>query len=327
MPKFNPSRFKGLKKYIKDQYDLYSLGEYCLPIMIGMTQDDVIEAYEIQNEDDLNGIKTFVRSKMIDIHAEQQLYEYENKIDWAKCPGLKKEIWTDLVDAYFNMEVGETAMLRITDKIADKVPADFSIYVGLYISDAMGDTFYGINDPYLEIMFYDMVDNCPEVYRGNVYKTDGYSTSPDPDGVLNEEGEIAGAFDPETVDVFMHIYDSMDYDTMPPEMRKSIMKTYEIPDYLERTFSEVWRGTMIFTRDILVVTVFDENENIKGNVIITHVLMGEHILRLVLENKDNISINETDDQFTLNIGPLSQHPEFADAFEQSLSKAILDDFA
>ena len=25
------------------------------------------------------------------------------------------------------------------------------------------------------------------------------------------------------------------------------MKTYEIPDYLERTFSEVWRGTMIFT--------------------------------------------------------------------------------
>lgn len=323
MPKFNPSRFKGLKKYIQDQYDLYSLGEYCLPVMIGMTQDDIIGAYEIKNEDDLNGIKTFVRSKMIDIHAEQQLYEYENKIDWEKCPGLKKEIWTYLVDAYFNMEVGETAMLKITDKIADKVPADFSIYVGLYISDAMGDTFYGINDPYLERMFYDMVDNCPNVYRGNVYQTDGYATSPDPDGVLNEEGEIAGAFDPESVDVFMKMYDSMDYDTMPVEMRKSIMKTYEIPNYLERTFSEVWRGTMIFTRDILVITVFDENEDIKGNVILTHVLMGEHILRLVLENKNNISINETDDQFTLNIGPLSQHPEFEDAFEQALTAAIM----
>ena len=323
MPKFNPSRFKGLKKYIKDQYDLYSLGEYCLPVMIGMTQDDIIGAYEIKNEDDLNGIKTFVRSKMIDIHAEQQLYEYENKIDWEKCPGLKKEIWTYLVDAYFNMEVGETAMLKITDKIANKVPADFSIYVGLYISDAMGDTFYGINDPYLERMFYDMVDNCPNVYRGNIYQTNGYSTSPDPDGVLNEEGEIAGAFDPESVDVFMKIYDSMDYDTMPIEMRKSIMETYEIPDYLERTFADVWRGTMIFTRDILVVTVFDENEQLKGNVVMTHVLMGEHILRLVLENKNNISINETDDQFTLNIGPLAQHPEFEDAFEQALTAAIM----
>ena len=326
MPKFTPSRFKGLKKFIKDQYDLYSLGDYCLPVIIGMTQDDVIEAYEVKNQEDIAGIKTYVHSQMIEIHSEQELYEYEKRIDWALCPGLKKQIWTELVKAYFNMEVGETAMFKITDKIADKVPAEFSIYVGLYISDAMGDTFYGINDPYLERMFYDIFDNNPEVYRGVVYGSNGYSMSEDPDGVVNENNEIAQAFDPETVDVFMHIYDSMDYDTMPEEMRKSVMTTYEIPDYLERTFADVWRGTMIFTRDILVVTVFDENEKLKGNVVITHVLMGEHILTIVLENKDNVTITDTDEQFTLNIGPLAQHPEFADAYEQALSAAILQDF-
>ena len=327
MPKFNPSRFKGLKKYIKDQYDIYILGGYCLPVLIGMTQDDIIDAYEVKNAEDIKGLKTFVRTQIIDIHIAQEHYEYEHRIDWTKCPGIKKQIWTDLIKAYYNMEVGETAMFKLTDKIADKIPAEYSIYVGLYISDAMGDIFYGINDPYLEDMFFGIFDKNPDVYRGIVYGTEEYSMSSDPEGTINENNEINAVFDPETVDMFMHMYDNMDYDTMPQEMRKSMMQTYQIPPYLERTFAEVWRGTMIFTRDILVVTVFDENENIKGNIVMTHVLMGDKILTLVLDNKENVVICENDEQFVLNLGPLTSHPELADAYEQALANVILDDFS
>ena len=324
MASFNPANYKNLKLNIREGYNTYTEEGYCLPIIVGAVQEDIVECYRVKNGRERNELKTYVRSKIIDLYIKEERYSFENKIDWTKCSGLKKQIWTHFVNAYFNNDDGDEAMIKLTEKIKNNIPSEYGIWIGLYISEAMGDVFYGNNDPYINEMLYSIFDNFPSVYRGTVIGQNGFSLSPVPDGNLDDEGNLVEEFDPETVDVFMNMYDDISEHLMPKELKQSLMQTYKIPKFLERTFMEVWRGTMIFTRDIIVVSVFDDYDNEKGTVVLTHVPMGEHILTLILENENNLDINNEPNQIAMNIGTLYQHPEFSDAYERALSEAILE---
>ena len=324
MPNFNPANYKNLKNNIREGFSAYMEDGYCLPIIVGAVQEDIVTCYKVKDGRERNELKTYVRSKIIDLYIKEKEYPFEDKIDWTKCFGLKKQIWTHFVKSYFNNEDGDEAMVKLTEKIKTNIPSEYAVWIGLYISEAMGDVFYGDNDPYINEMLYSIFDNFPSVYRGTVIGREGFSLSPVPDGNLDDEGNLIEEFDPETVDIFMDMYDDIADVLMPKELKKSLIQTYQIPKFLERTFMDVWRGTMIFTRDIIVVSIFDDYNNEKGTVVLTHVPMGEHILTLILENEDNLNIDEEPNQIAMNIGTLYQHPEFADAYEKALSAAILE---
>ena len=74
----------------------------------------------------------------------------------------------------------------------------------------------------------------------------------------------------------------------------------------------------------LVFTVYDENDNHKGEIILTHVLMEEEILTLILQNDNNVILQEDDIQFSMNIGSLHDHPEMMEMYETALSAAIMN---
>ena len=215
MPNFNPANYKKLKNNIREGFSAYMEDGYCLPIIVGAVQEDIVTCYKVKDGRERNELKTYVRSKIIDLYIKERKYPFEDKIDWTKCFGLKKQIWTHFVKSYFNNEDGDEAMVKLTEKIKTNIPSEYAVWIGLYISEAMGDVFYGDNDPYINEMLYSIFDNFPSVYRGTVIGREGFSLSPVPDGNLDDEGNLIEEFDPETVDVFMDMYDDVaDFDVI-----------------------------------------------------------------------------------------------------------------
>ena len=326
MGTFNVAKYKKLngniKKYVQDLIDI----QVALPVIIGETQSEMLEQYTVPRNE-LKDFSNYVKKKVFDTYIEQSLCVSEIHINWDVLPGVKRKIWTSLVEHYYNMVAFEKAVLLTGETIVKtyNIAPIFLLWLGIYISEAAETVFFDDTDCGMEEMFYGGFDGNASTYKGKDLATNKFALSPCEQGVVNDKDEIVSPFDPETVELFMDMYDDMTWDVMPDDHRKMILETYDIPDYMIRTFSETWRGMPIFTHDILITTVYDANDECKGDIILTHILMGDEILTLVLQNDNNVIIQEDDVQFSMNIGSLHDHPEMMEMYEAALSAAIMND--
>lgn len=326
METFNVTKYKNLngsiKSYVQDLID----GGIALPIIIGETQSAMLEKYTV-SINEIEQFKNYVKKQVFDIYIEQSIAVSEVHINWDVLQGVKYKIWSLLVEHYYNMVEFEQAVILTGENILKeyKIAPMYLLWIGIYISEVAELVFYDDTDCGMEETFYSGFDYNEVTYKGKDLNTNKFALSPCADGVVNENNEIISPFDPETVELFMDMYDDMTWDVMPDEHRNMMLETYNIPDYMARTFSRTWRGMPIFTHDIIITTVYDKNDECKGDVLLTHILMGEEIITLILQNDNNIVIQEDDIQFSMNIGSLHDHPEFMEMYETALSTAIMKD--
>lgn len=325
MATFNVSKYKKLSSKIEVKVDEMISESIALPIILGDVFDTMVHQYNVA-ESDLKSFKDYVNKKIYEYYLLQTKTCYERYIDWKTMPGIKLVVWKSLVNHYYSMESFDNAVTKTCNKILKKydIPNEYALWIGVYIREAADIIFFNDTDCGLEAMLYEGFDLNESTYKGVDLSTNQTALSSCPGGIVNDNNEIISPFAPETVELFMDMYDSMTWDVMPDDYKEIILQKYDIPDYMVRTFAETWRGVPIFTHDILVTTVYSDNDEYKGDVMITHILMGDDIITLVLQNDNNVIIQENDIQFSMNIGSLHDHPELMEMYETALSTAIMN---
>ncbi len=325
MAKFNISKYKNLNNNIAKSVDeLIDIG-LALPIILGEVQSKMLIEYNVSPIEEKQ-FCSYVCKRIYEKYISEIECVCEKHIDWTKLPGVQKRIWTLLVRCYYDMTSFDDTVVMVAQSIMTEfnIESKYLMWIGLYIQDAADMVFYEDTDAGMEEELYGGIDGNEYTYRGLDLTTNKFAYSPCEKGVVNENNEIISPFDPDTVELFMDMYDDMTWDVMPDDHRKMIVETYNIPDYMIRAFSETWRGIPIFTHDILITTVYDANDECKGDIVLTHILMGDEILTLVLQNDNNVIIQEDDIQFSMNIGSLHDHPEMMEIYEAALSAAIMN---
>lgn len=321
MAEFNKTKYNP---DIDEFFEMMEADMISLPLMIELIHDEIIGRYNIAR---INHKVLFnhIKRRVITKHMDFDIYDGEEHINWDDMPGMKKRIWTKIVDCY-NEELAYEETLTEVGQMVLSYPAalKYAIWLGMYIGDATINVYEGNIDVGLTDKLYSIFDENEIVYRGYVQKSRQFELSTIPEGTIDEEGHIIDAFAPDSVDMFVHMYDDITVDSLPEEVQKEMFKHYNIPPVLEKSFIAVYRGNAIFTRDILKVAIFDSNRNKKGFLYITNVLMGETVVSLVLKQEGEFEFEETDIEVASNMGPILFHPEFNDDYERALTNYIFN---
>jgi hypothetical protein len=321
MAEFNKTKYNP---DIDEFFEMMEADMIALPLMIELIHDEIVRKYHIAK---VNHKVLFdhIKRRVITKHMDFDIYDGEENINWNDIPGMKKRIWTKIVDCY-NEELTYEETLTEVGQMVLSYPAasKYAIWLGMYIGDATIDVYDGDIDVGLTDKLYSMFDENEVLYRGYVQRSRQFELSTIPEGTIDEEGNIIDAFNPDSVDIFVHMYDDITVDSLPEEAQKEMFKHYNIPPVLEKSFAAAYRGNAIFTRDILKVAILDPNMNEKGFLYITNVLMGETVVSLVLKQEGEFEFEETDIEIASNMGSILFHPEFNDDYERALTNYIFN---
>ncbi len=320
MAEFNKTKYKD----IDEIFEMMEQDMISLPLMINLIHDEIIRKYCISATNH-KILFNHIKRRVITKHMDYDIYDGEENINWDDMPGMKKRIWTQIVDCYNNDCSYETTLTQVGNMVMSyQASAKYAIWLGMYIGDATISVYDGDIDLGLSEKLYSIFDENEVVYKGYVDRTRQFELSTIPEGTVSEEGEIINAFDPETIDVFTHMYDDITLDSLDDEGRKNLLEHYNVPPVLEKSFECAYRGNPIFTRDILKVAILDPNMNEKGFLYITNVLMGETVVSLVLKQEGEFEFKETDIEIASNMGSILFHPEFNDDYERALTNYIFN---
>ena len=316
----------NVKKYNKDIDELFELMEQdmiSLPLMINLIHDEIIRNCNIEKTH-YKVLFDHIKRRVINKHMDYDLYDGEENINWNEMPGIKKRIWTKIVDCYNEDCSYETTLTSVGRMVmSHPTTAKYAVWLGMYIGDAVISVYEGDIDVGLSDKLYSIFDENEIVYKGFVQKTHQFELSIIAEGTLDESGELLHPFEPDTVDIFIGMYDDVTYDALTDESKQAMLNNYNIPLVLEKSFASAYRGNPIFTHDILKIAILDPDMNEKGFLYVTNVLMGESVVSLVLRQEGEFTYNPEDTQFTANMGSILIHSEFNDDLERALTNYIL----
>lgn len=295
-----------------------------LPLMIDIIHGQLCGEEGITGDD----AKTFfkhVHRYVINKHMNFDIYDGEAHIDWDEIPEMKYRIWNKIVECYRNKVFYDDALSEV-GKMVISYPAaqKYLLWLGMYIGDALISVYDGDTDLGLEEKLYGALDNAEIVYRGFVPHNHQYELSIDPEGTIDEDGNIVNGFVPDSVDVFIGSYDNLDWNAMEDSGKEELVKKFNIPPFLVDAFASTYRGNPIFTRDLLQIEFLDANMEVKGTIWVTNIQMGDTMVSLILRRSNDFTYTEEDSQFVVNLGPLVAHPEFEDDYDRALSNYILE---
>lgn len=295
-----------------------------LPLMIDIIYGQLCEEEAIAEEDKKSFFK-HVHRYVITKHMDFELYDGEEHINWDEIPEMKYRIWNKIVECYRNKMFYDDAISEVGKMVISYTAAQkYLLWLGMYIGDALISVYDGDTDLGLEEKLYGALDNAEVVYRGFVPRNQQYELSIDPEGTIDEDGNIINGFVPESVDVFIGSYDNLIWDAMEDSGKEALISKFNIPPFLVDAFAEVYRGNPIFTRDLLQIDFFDESMEIKGTLWVTNIQLGDTMMSLVLRKSGEFTYTETDHQFVVNMGSLMFNPDFEDDYERALSALILE---